>query len=144
MQTKGFTLVELLVVITIISVLSAIGIVSFQMVLKNGRDARRQSDLGSIQSALEQYHTDQFYYPQTLPAGAFQNDNQSKTYLNMIPRDPQTDSPYCYNALPTNCDNATVTKCNNYEIYAKLENSSSAGSYTCSGVEDYNFKVTPP
>ncbi|MCL5073272.1 MAG: prepilin-type N-terminal cleavage/methylation domain-containing protein [Actinobacteria bacterium] len=62
-KNKGFTLIELLITLTIIAVLSAIGLVAFSYVLKQGRDSKRQSDLRAIQSALEQYYSDQGSYP---------------------------------------------------------------------------------
>lgn len=50
---QGFTLIELMVVITIIAVLSLIGIVAFTSVQKNARDARRRGDVDAIANALE-------------------------------------------------------------------------------------------
>lgn len=62
-SAKGFTLVELLITISIIGILSAIGLVLYSTVLKQSRDSKRQSDLKSIQLALEQYSNDQGFYP---------------------------------------------------------------------------------
>ena len=50
---KGFTLVELLVVISIIAILSVIGITVFSGVQKGARDAKRRSDIDAIAKALE-------------------------------------------------------------------------------------------
>lgn len=50
---KGFTLVELLVVITIIAILSIIGITIFTSVQKGARDARRRADIDSVAKAME-------------------------------------------------------------------------------------------
>ncbi len=55
---QGFTLVELLVVISIIAILSIIGITLFSGVQKNARDARRKADIQSIQKALEAHYND--------------------------------------------------------------------------------------
>jgi len=52
----GFTLLELLVVVTIIAILAGIGLSNYTRSLSRGRDAKRRADLKSIQSALEQYY----------------------------------------------------------------------------------------
>jgi len=49
----GFTLVELLVVITILSLLGAIGFLSVQGYSKNARDSTRISDISNLSKALE-------------------------------------------------------------------------------------------
>lgn len=54
-KSKGFTLVELLVVISIIAILSVIGLTIFSGVQKGARDAKRKEDLHSLALALEQY-----------------------------------------------------------------------------------------
>ena len=53
---KGFTLLELLVVISIIGILLAVGSVAFSNAQKKGRDSRRKSDIKALQNAFEQYH----------------------------------------------------------------------------------------
>lgn len=63
---SGFTLVELLVVISIIAILSVIGLVIFSGVQKNTRNAKRIADMKAIALALEQYYNDpvnNFTYP---------------------------------------------------------------------------------
>lgn len=132
---KGFTLVELLVTITIIAIFSAIGLVVYSSVLKQGRDSKRQSDLRSIQSALEQYYAGQFYYPATLTFGSALSAG-GKTYINIVP----TGTPqYSYVALPPLCN----TNCSSYCLYAELENSS-PGLGSCAANGTNNFAVTPP
>lgn len=54
---KAFTLIEVLMVISIIGILSSIVLVSISGVTKKARDARRKSDLTQIQKALEIYQT---------------------------------------------------------------------------------------
>ena len=62
--SKGFTLLELLVVIGIIAILVTLGIASYSTAQKKARDAKRQSDLVSFQSAIEQcYSVNSFVYP---------------------------------------------------------------------------------
>lgn len=140
MKEKGFTLVELLVVISIITALSAIAIVVFTNINKNARDAKRQSDLKTIQSGLEQYHADQGVYPATLPAvGNSLTDGGSRIYLNKIPGDPIGSQPYLYRALPAGC----TTACSSYCLYGKMENTSSLLSI-CADQSGYNYEVSAP
>ncbi len=54
---KGFSLIELLVVISIIGVLVAVAVASYTGAQIKARDARRRSDLKSIQAAMEQYYS---------------------------------------------------------------------------------------
>lgn len=55
MHAKGFTLIELLVVIAIIGLLSSVVLASLNTARAKSYDARRVSDLRSIQNALELY-----------------------------------------------------------------------------------------
>lgn len=60
---RGFTLIELLVVIAIIGLLSSVVLASLNTARQKGRDAKRLSDLSSIQTALELYYSDHTGYP---------------------------------------------------------------------------------
>lgn len=58
-KPKGFSLIELLVVIAIIGLLSTMAVVSLNNARQKARDARRQGDLKSLQTAIEMYKTNQ-------------------------------------------------------------------------------------
>lgn len=60
---KGFTLVELLVVVAIIGILATIGMVMYAGAQKSGRIAKRIQDLKAIQTALELYYSVNKTYP---------------------------------------------------------------------------------
>lgn len=151
---RGFTLVELLVVITIIAVLSAIAIVSYSNVLKTSRDSKRMSDLKIIQSALEEYHADQIYYPMIAVSctdGFFtvncplKNPGGTRTYLNNVPTDPLTSNDqYNYQQKPTGCDNSTATKCTGYCIFANLEGPAKTSDSGCTPAVPYDYGVAKP
>ncbi len=130
-KSRGFTLIELMVAFTIIAVLSAIGLVVYSSVLKQGRDSKRQSDLRSIQSAVEQYFADQFYYPSAITFNGGALSAGGKTYLNTVPVDPLNSNAYSY--VPTS---------SGYCIYANLENASPGKPTACTG--SGNFAVSPP
>lgn len=96
---KGFTLLEMLVVIGIIAILVSIGISSYSTAQKKARDAKRKSDLKSIQSALEQYYSIcGFQYPSpatenTVPSSISCSD-PAVVIMDPVPLDPKTNASY--------------------------------------------------
>ena len=58
-KVKGFTLVELLIVIVVIAILAAISIVAYNGVTLKARDDKRSSDARNVLSAISSYHADQ-------------------------------------------------------------------------------------
>lgn len=161
---RGFTLVELLVVITIIAVLSAIAMVSYSNVLKTSRDSKRLSDLKLIQSALEEYHADQIYYPDeglnlandtsiTNCSGNVSTCTVTRTYLNQIPKDPLSNQSYCFRSMISssqtgnNCGfgwySSYSSRCQYYHLCATLERPGTPTPCSCPPVTG-NYKAIPP
>lgn len=64
-RSRGFTLVELLVVVAIIGLLASTITATLSGTRRKGRDARRAADLHTIQTAIEMYATDNNHYPNT-------------------------------------------------------------------------------
>src|SRR3990170_8128022 len=62
-KARGFTMIELLVAITIIGIISTIGYVNFDNARDKGRDAKRKQDLAAIRTALTSYYQDHDGYP---------------------------------------------------------------------------------
>ena len=94
---RGFTLVELLVVVGMISILSAAILATLNPIeqVKKGRDSQRKSDLGQIQKALDAYLADWNVYPASLPFGAKWTVSGT-IYMRKVPQDPSPSQAYFY------------------------------------------------
>lgn len=103
MKKFGFTLIEVLVVATIIGILAAVAVSSYASINKRSRDAKRRSDIEQIRSALEMYRSDLGYYP-AVDYTSFGNVTDLISYLvsaymPSMPSDPQSPtSNYYYEA----------------------------------------------
>ncbi len=62
-KRKGFTLIEVLIVVAIIGILTAILVANYNEARKNSRDKVRKSDLKSLQLAIELYKAQHGQYP---------------------------------------------------------------------------------
>ncbi|HJW13799.1 MAG TPA: prepilin-type N-terminal cleavage/methylation domain-containing protein [Thermoanaerobaculia bacterium] len=99
---SGFTLLELLVVMTIIGILAAIAVPALRDSPQRAREAALREDLFTMRSVIDQYHGDKGAYPpdlQTLVTAG---------YLRKIPIDPMTKSAdswvLAFEELPTTGD----------------------------------------
>ncbi|MBI1975183.1 MAG: prepilin-type N-terminal cleavage/methylation domain-containing protein [Parcubacteria group bacterium] len=110
---KGFTLVELLVVIVIIALLATAGLVGLRSAQRAGRDAKRIADIRSLQGPLEIYFNQNGSYPNALS----NLTGGSNPIIARIPAPPGGGS-YDYDNCGTNN--------NTYVIGATLEQKSSA------------------
>ena len=110
MFKKSFTLIELLVVVAIISILASALMVGLGGARKQARDARRISDLRTVQAALEVYYAQNNEYP-----GVDGWDNLESALAGItsqLPRDPLSSQSYNY----THCDSQQ-----RYILWAHLE-----------------------
>lgn len=105
MNRSAFTLVELLVVVTIIAIVSGISIFSVQGVRLSAQDDKRAADLRAIQSAFARYNADCFSYPLSWPAaGSTLTGDPSLSpscastniYIRDFPEDPDPARSYYY------------------------------------------------
>jgi len=130
MHSRGFTLIELMVVISIIGILSSIVVAGLNGARESARDVRRISDIKNIELALSLYYSDNGYYPCSIysnPCG--QLAPFTPIYMSTVPTDPanQSSGYYYYDAFP---DDTVGQNCNSsrpiiYHVGAVLETNSS-------------------
>lgn len=139
---KGFTIVELLIVIVVIGILAALVITTYNGIQQKGRNTERTTDLKALQSQLEAYFAVNGRYPTTTQLGSNSATNVTFIGTDMkgldkeALRDPKapaanyslaatsTVNKYAYAATAddgtTACDN-TSTDCAKYTLTAKPE-----------------------
>src|SRR6266536_4069423 len=83
-RAAGFTLVELLIVISLISILAAMGLVHYRNSVMSAKEATLHTDLFRLRDAIDQYYADKNKYPASLEALV------SDKYLRTVPVDPIT------------------------------------------------------
>jgi general secretion pathway protein G len=81
---KGFTLIELIVVVTIIGILAGVAISNVKWAQTKAREAALRHDLFEMRKAIDDYYADKQKYPQNL------EELKSAKYLRNIPKDPIT------------------------------------------------------
>lgn len=132
-RNKGFTFIELLVVVTIISVLTTIGVVNFQKSNQKARDAKRQADLEQLRTALE-------------IARADSSDNTYQTSLTnlvtggFIPSIPVEPKNFGYVYFPA-ADYRSYKLCAHLEAGSQITDNC-GGTNACNG--NCNYQVTNP
>jgi prepilin-type N-terminal cleavage/methylation domain-containing protein len=167
MPKKWFTLVELIVVITILAILGTIAFISLQWYSANARDSRRLADVWNIKKWLELFLLQTERYP--LPDNSEEVtysweivwyqwtlwDNvvkQLSRNLKEKPTDPSTESEYVYSTLESKVEyevvavyeknitqNSITTKANANTNYVKVD-----GTYNTIYVQTTNFVIPTP
>lgn len=117
-SSLGFTLVELLIVIAIIGLLASglMMILNPVAQIQKANDARRKSDLGQVQKALEQYYNDNGKYPTNTATYQITGTAWGSpwgTYIQTLPADPTSAKQYVY---------VTDSTQQTYWLYTSLDN----------------------
>jgi len=139
LSKKGFTLVELLVVISIIALLSTIAVVSLGSARAKARDTARIADMKQVSTALEQYYADQGGYPPVAIVGTsiVIGDANHKVLCSL-----NTAGGSSFNTA-ANCPAAsTTTYMGNIPAYPTPGLSTDAITCTASTTPDANFCYT--
>jgi len=82
----GFTIIELMVVMTIISILVSLAVPFYQKSILRAKESVLRNNLFTMRTVIDEYTYDKQKAPQTL------QDLVSEGYLRVVPRDPMTDS----------------------------------------------------
>ena len=85
-RSFGFTLLELMIVISIIIILAAVALPQYQKTIMHARETVLKDDLFKLRSVIDQYAADKGKLPQSL------EDLIAAGYIREIPKDPITDN----------------------------------------------------
>ena len=100
---RGFTMIELLVVMTLIVILATMGMTQYKTSQVYAREAVLKEDLFRMRDAIDQYYADKGQYPSTIDALV------SDGYLRKVPEDPFTKNSTSWQPVPAEPDPANPT-----------------------------------
>jgi general secretion pathway protein G len=98
MLERGFTIIELLVVVSIIVILATMGMTQYRSSVIHAREATLKEDLFRMRDAIDQYYADKNSWPATLDSLV------SDGYLRKVPEDPFTKSNSSWQTVPAEPD----------------------------------------
>src|SRR5690349_3713878 len=81
-QANGWTLIELLIVISLIMILSSVALAAYRNSVVNAKEATLKANLMQMREAIDQYYADKGKYPDSLETLV------SEQYLRTVPKDP--------------------------------------------------------
>jgi len=93
-RTRGFTLIELIVVLAILALLLTIAIPRYFAHVQHAKEATLKQDLNVMREAIDKFYGDKGRYPENL------DELVSTRYIRAVPPDPITDSASTWKVLP--------------------------------------------
>ena len=101
-EANGFTLIELMIVVSIVGILATLAVPSYQGTLLRAREAALRQDLYTMRDVLDQHRADQGKYPPSLRALV------DAGYLRAIPNDPFTNLATTWQEITTPVEEGVV------------------------------------
>ena len=95
---RGFTMIELMIVLALISVLATMGLAQYRQSVIYTKESVLKQDLFHMRDAIDQYYADKGQYPSTLDALV------SDGYIRKLPEDPFTRSNSSWQTVPAEPD----------------------------------------
>ena len=95
---RGFTMIEMLIVMTLIIILASVGMVQYRSSVRRSEEAVLKENLFRMRDAIDQYYADKTKYPAGL------EDLVSEGYIREVPRDPMTNSKDTWQTTPAEPD----------------------------------------
>ena len=95
---RGFTLMELLIVVMLITILATMAVVQYRNSITRTQEATLKTNLFRMRDAIDQYYADKARYPASLDALV------SEGYMRRIPEDPFTKSADTWQTVPAEPD----------------------------------------
>jgi general secretion pathway protein G len=102
-SSRGFTMIELLVVLALIVILATMGMTQYRNSVIHAREAVLKEDLFRMRDAIDQYYADKNEYPSTLDALV------TDGYMRQVPEDPFTKSKDSWTTEPAPSDPSNPT-----------------------------------
>jgi general secretion pathway protein G len=116
-RDSGFTLVELMVVMTVIALLLSIVVPNYMGKMRRAEEAVLQENLSIMRDALDKHYADAGKYPGSL------DELVSKRYLRAIPKDPITQTASWQIVPPSDPQKGGV-----YDVHSSAKGASSNGT----------------
>lgn len=120
---RGFTIIELMVVMTIICILVSLAVPFYQKSIIRSKESVLHSNLYTLRTVIDEYTYDKQKAPQSL------QDLVSEGYLRIVPKDPMTDSDSTWKIIMEDSSNSVnQTEAGIWEVRSGSDKTSLEGT----------------